>query len=117
VLDRLGETDPELADALRRSMFEFADIAALADADLRTLASHVTIAEWAMALKGSAEAFKQKIFNVLPRSDVQTLRGEMDRLSAVRLAHVDRVQRQIVDAARRLEVAGTIALPRQQSAA
>lgn len=111
IMDSLGRDDPELSENIRRLMFVFEDIAKLADRDIQALLKNVEIAHWAMALKGSSEALREKVMRNMSTRASENLREEMDYLGSVRMSEVESVQQKIVDIVRHLEDTGEISRP------
>lgn len=111
IMDSLGRDDPELSENIRRLMFVFEDIAKLADRDIQALLKNVETAHWAMALKGSSEALREKVMRNMSTRAAENLREEMDYLGSVRMSEVESVQQKIVDIVRHLEDTGEISRP------
>lgn len=111
IMDSLGKEDPELSDNIRRLMFVFEDIAKLGNRDIQTLLKNVETAQWAMALKGSSEALREKIMRNMSTRAAENLREEMDYLGSVRMSEVESIQQKVVDIVRHLEDTGEIARP------
>ena len=108
LMETLTESDPELAEEIRRRMFVFEDLAKLSNKDVQNVLKNVETAQWAMALKGASEELKQIVLGNMSSRAAQLLKEEMEYLGAVRVADVEGVQQQIVDIIRRLEDAGEI---------
>jgi flagellar motor switch protein FliG len=109
IMEQLANESPELADEIRRLMFVFEDISKLGDKDIQQILKNVESSKWAMGLKGSSEALKQKIMGNMSQRAAQTLEEEIEFLGAVKLSDVEKVQQEIVDAVRSLEESGLIA--------
>ncbi len=108
VMETLTESDPELAEEIRRRMFVFEDLAKLSNKDVQNLLKNVETNQWAMALKGASEELKQIVLGNMSSRAAELLKEEMEYLGAVRVSEVEAVQQQIVDVIRRLEDAGEI---------
>jgi flagellar motor switch protein FliG len=108
LMESLQQEDPELVDEIRRLMFVFEDIGKLANKDVQTIMKNVETSQWAMALKGTSEALKQKVLGNMSSRAAAMLREEMDYLGAVRQSEVEKVQQQIVDMVRKLEDMGQL---------
>lgn len=111
IMDTLSREDPELSENIRRLMFVFEDIAKLADRDIQALLKNVETAHWAMALKGSSEALRDKVMRNMSARAADNLREEMGYLGSVRMSEVEAVQQKIVDVVRHLEDTGEISRP------
>lgn len=108
ILESLEQDDAELVDEIKRLMFTFDDILKLDDKAIQSLLKEVDNNQWSVALKGSNDEIRQKIFGNLSQRAAEMLKEEMEYLGAVRLSDVEAMQQQIVDAVRRLEDSGEI---------
>ena len=108
LLENLAQEDPDLAEEIRRLMFVFEDITKLSDREIQAVLKNVETSQWAMALKGSSEELKEKIFGNMSKRAADMLSEEMDYLGPVRASEVESLQQQIVDIVRRLEDAGEL---------
>jgi flagellar motor switch protein FliG len=108
LLENLRGDDPELVDEIRRLMFVFEDVAKLSDKDVQTILKNVENSQWAMALKGTSEALREKVLGNMSTRAAQNLREEIDNLGAVKASEVEKVQQQVVDIIRKLEELGQI---------
>jgi len=108
LMETLTESDPELAEEIRRRMFVFEDLAKLSNKDVQTVLKNVETSQWAMALKGASEELKQVVMSNMSSRAAQLLKEEMEYLGAVRVSDVEAVQQQVVDIIRRLEDAAEI---------
>ena len=111
MLATLEEHDSDLADELRQTLFSFDDLLKLDDDTLRIVLQETDDRQWALALKASPEAVRQKVLGCLPVSVAGAFKVEMDSLGPVRLSEMTTVRQQIADSIRRLEDAGLIVLP------
>ena len=109
-LDHLEEESPELVEEIRRLMFVFEDIVHLAEGDIQLVLKHSDVSQWAIALKGSSDELKEKIFSNLSKQASEKLVEELAFLGPVRRSEVESEQRQIVDIIRGLEDAGLLRL-------
>jgi flagellar motor switch protein FliG len=109
-LDHLEEESPELVEEIRRLMFVFEDIVHLAEGDIQLVLKHSDVSQWAIALKGSSDELKEKIFSNLSKQASGKLVEELAFLGPVRRSEVESEQRQIVDIIRGLEDAGLLRL-------
>lgn len=110
LMDNLGHEDPELVEEIRRRMFIFDDIIKLSDKDMQAVLQAVEVSQWAMSLKGANQEVKDKVFGNMSERAAKMLAEEIDFLGAVRLADVETVQQEVVDAVRRLEETGKITI-------
>lgn len=110
ILDNLSQEDPDLVDQIRRLMFVFDDLLKLDDKAIQMLLKEVENNQWALALKGASEELRQKIMGNLSQRAAVALKEEIEYLGPVRVSDVEATQQQIVDAVRRLEDSGEIAI-------
>jgi flagellar motor switch protein FliG len=111
MLASLDEHDSDLADELRQTLFSFDDLLKLDDDTLRVILQETDDRQWALALKASPEAVRQKVLGCLSSHVAQAFRSEMDALGPVRLSEMTSVRQQIADSIHRLESSGLITLP------
>jgi len=76
ILDKLSETDPELAEEIRRHMFVFEDVVKLDDRSVQMVLREVDTKDLSRALKGSSEEIMLKITNNLSKRAGQLLRRD-----------------------------------------
>lgn len=112
ILEALEESDPDLADEIRKRMFVFEDIVRLDDRSIQQVFREVDSREWALALKTASEEVSARIFKNISKRAGEMLREEMEYMGPVRLRDVEEAQQKIVAAIRRLEDAGEIVIAR-----
>lgn len=108
LMEQLSAEDPELVEEIRRLMFVFEDVTKLSDKDVQAVLKNVETAQWAMALKGTSEALRQKVLGNMSSRAAVMLREEIEFLGAVKQSEVEKIQQKIVDIIRRLEDMGEI---------
>lgn len=112
IMDSLDETDPELADSIRKRMFVFEDIVVLDDRGIQRVIREVESKDWALSLKGSNQATQERIFKNMSQRAAQMLKEEIEYLGPVRLRDVEEAQQRVVAIIRKLEDAGEIVVSR-----
>jgi flagellar motor switch protein FliG len=112
ILDRLTETDPALADEVRKMMFTFDDLIALDDRSIQRVLRDIDSKDLALALKAAREDLREHIFNNMSTRAASMLREEIDFLGPVRIRNVEEAQQRIVTVVRRLEEAEEIVISR-----
>jgi flagellar motor switch protein FliG len=110
LLDVMTNTQPDVAAEIRRAMFTFEDLRNVDVRQLRTLLKEVSSDKLVLALKTASEDTKQKIFGSMSSRAAELLRDDLAALGGVRLVDVEAAQREIIEAAMRLEQEGTISL-------
>lgn len=112
ILDRLAETDPELAEEVRKMMFTFDDMILLDDRAIQRVLREVDMRDLALALKAAKDQLKERIFTNMSTRASETLREEIAYLGPVRIRMVEEAQQRIVNIVRRLEETEEIVIAR-----
>jgi len=112
ILDRLAETDPELAEEVRKMMFTFDDLALLDDRSIQRVLRDVDMRDLALALKAAKDDLRERIFSNMSSRAAEMLREEISYLGPVRIRNVEEAQQRIVTVVRRLEEAEEIVIDR-----
>jgi flagellar motor switch protein FliG len=113
ILAGLEERDQALADEVRSRMFVFGDIVLLEDRAIQLVLRGVEMAQLAIALKGAADAVRDKILGNLSERASQNLTEEMELLGPVRVSMVEEARSSVVQAIRKLEESGQIVIRRE----
>ena len=114
VLELLEIENPELADEVRELMFVFEDILQLDNRTVQRILREVNTKDLALALKGTKEEVREKIFSNMSERAQQMLRDDMEYLGPVRAKDVQEVQSQICVTIKALEASGEIVLERDE---
>ncbi len=112
ILEALEEQNPELADEVRRLMFLFEDIVMLDDRSVQQVLREVDGKDLAVALKGTGETVKDKIFSNMSSRAAENIKEDLEYMGPVRVSQVEEAQQKIVAVIRRLEDAGQIIIAR-----
>ena len=112
ILSRIDEVDPHLAQDIRQRLFTIEDLIKLEDKALQLLLRQVDTKELAMALKGTSDSVRERIYANLSERASENLREEMDLLGPQRLSDVEKARKEIVRTVRQLEQEGSIVLSR-----
>ncbi len=102
--------DPDLAQKVQDLMFVFDNLNALDDRGVQTLLREVSSESLLLALKGSDENMKEKIFKNMSKRAAEMLRDDLEAKGPVKLSEVEAAQKEIVGIARRLSEAGELSL-------
>jgi flagellar motor switch protein FliG len=100
----------EIAAEIRRAMYSFEDLKSLDPRALRTLLKEIPNERLVLALKTASEALRAHIFSSMSARAAEYLKDDLGALGSVRLAEVEAAQRDVVEAALRLQAEGTISL-------
>lgn len=122
VLNRLGgaieaavsahirELDPDLAQQIQDKMLVFDNLVDLDDRAIQLLLREVQSDSLIVALKGTGEALKEKLFKNMSQRAAEMLRDDLDAKGPVRLSEVEAEQRELLRIVRRLAEEGQIVL-------
>jgi flagellar motor switch protein FliG len=112
IVDGLESLDASLADEVRSRMFMFEDIVNLDDRSVQLVLRSVESNELALALKGVADAVREKITANLSSRAAENLVEEVELLGAVRLTQVEEAQQSVIRTIRQLEEQGQLMVRR-----
>jgi flagellar motor switch protein FliG len=106
----LREIDPDLAQRIQDKMFVFDNLVDLDDRAIQMLLREVQSDSLVVALKGTNDALKDKLFKNMSQRAAEMLRDDLDAKGPVRLSEVEAEQREILRIVRRLAEEGQIVL-------
>ena len=109
-MSRLEEKDPLLAEEIRKLMFVFDDISKIDDRGIQSLLREVSTDNLVLALKGTDDVIKDKVFKNMSQRAAEMLRDDLESRGPVKLSDVEGAQKEILGIARRLADEGTISL-------
>ena len=115
ILEALEARSPEIAEEIRRRMFMFEDIVNLDDRSVQLVLRQVEPSDLATALKGVAEAVRDKVTSNLSERGRENLLEEMDLMGPVKVRMVEEAQQKIVSVIRSLEDSGQIEIQRGEA--
>ena len=110
VMKNLGEKDRNLAKEIQESMFTFDTLILMDDRSMQTLLRNVDQEILIIALKGTEDELKDKIFASMSQRASANIRDEMEVLGPVRLTEVQEAQKAVINVARTMSDEGTIVL-------
>jgi flagellar motor switch protein FliG len=110
VIESVREHDAELAQKILDEMFVFEDLLELEDRAIQLLLREVQSESLIVALKGSSDALKEKIFKNMSQRAAELLREDLEAKGPVRVSEVEAEQKEILKIVRRLADAGQIVL-------
>jgi flagellar motor switch protein FliG len=112
ILERLGETHPQVASTLKQALFTFEDLLRIDGRGMQQMLKEVPTDQLVLALKTASEELREKIFGNLSSRAAEMLRDDLSTLGAVRVSDVEEAQRSIVEVALNLETEGRITITR-----
>lgn len=110
ITETLNEQDPDLAGRIQDLMFTFDNLVDIDDRGIQTLLREVSTDNLVLALKGTDDNIKGKIFRNMSQRAADMLRDDLESRGPVKLSDVEAAQKEIITIARRLADEGQIAL-------
>jgi flagellar motor switch protein FliG len=110
VMASLREHDAELAQQIEDQMFVFENLNDLDDRGIQLLLREVQSESLIIALKGTSNELREKIFRNMSSRAAEMLRDDFESKGPVKLSEVEAEQREILKIVRRLADEGQIAL-------
>ena len=110
IIKSLGEKDRLLAKEIQESMFTFDTLILMDDRSMQTLLRNVEQEVLIIALKGTDDELKEKIFSSMSQRAAANIQDEMEVLGPLRLTEVQETQKAIINVARTMSDEGTIVL-------
>lgn len=110
IMENIKEMDAQLGDKIQDLMFVFDNLADVDDRGIQALLREVSSESLIMALKGSDEAVKDKIFSNMSKRASEMLRDDLEAKGPVRVSEVEAAQKEILAIARRMADSGDIVL-------
>lgn len=108
IMGDIEERDPELAEEIAKLMFTFDDLINVDDSGIQKSLREIDSKDLAMALKGSNDAVREKVFKNMSERARGMIQEEMEYMGPVRMRNVEEAQQKIVAAIRQLEEAGEL---------
>lgn len=109
-MEYLKNYDPEMAQKIMDEMFVFENILEIEDRGIQLLLREVQSDSLIIALKGSSDEMREKIFKNMSQRAAEMMREDLESKGPVRLSEVEAQQREILTIIRRLADEGQIAL-------
>jgi flagellar motor switch protein FliG len=110
LMEQMMAADQALASRVQDLIFVFDNLLDLDDRGMQELLRQVPSDKLLLALKGTDEELKQKIFKNMSQRAAEMLRDDLEARGPVRLSEVEAAQKEILVTARKLAENGTIAL-------
>ncbi len=111
ILEQLEETDPEMADAIRKKMFTFEDLIFIDNRGLQAILREVNNDTLVLALKTASDELKEKIFSNISKRAAEMIKDDLEVMGPVRLVEVETAQQEILQVALRLEAESKVVIP------
>jgi flagellar motor switch protein FliG len=110
IMEQITKSDEALAQLIEELVFVFDDLGGVDDRSMQELLRQVPGDQLLLALKGADEPLKEKIFKNMSQRAAEMLKDDLESKGPVRVADVEAAQKTILQVARKLAAAGTIAL-------
>src|SRR5487761_2303665 len=110
VLESVKEFDADLAQKILDEMFVFENVIDIDDRGVQLLLREIQSESLIVALKGSSEELREKIFTNMSQRAAEMLRDDLEAKGPVRLSEVEAEQKEILKIVRRLADEGQIVL-------
>ena len=108
IMEEISEQDFDLATEIKDLMFVFEDMVLLDDKSIQTVLKDVDQADLVMALKGSSDAVKDKVFKNISKRQVDGINDELAFLGPVKSSTVFAAQQKIINVIRKLDEEGKV---------
>ncbi|MEK9148889.1 MAG: flagellar motor switch protein FliG [Candidatus Desantisbacteria bacterium] len=112
IVDALSETEPDLAEEVRKRLFTFDDLVKLDDRALQRILREVDTKDLARAMKSVTGTISGLIYKNMPKRAAEMLKEEISYLGPMRLSEVEEAQQKIIVVVRQLEEQGEIMISR-----
>lgn len=110
VIEGVKEFDAELAQKIVDEMFVWENLLELDDRGIQMLLKEVQSESLILALKGSSEELREKIFGNMSQRAGEMLREDLEAKGMVRVSEVEAQQKEILKVVRRLADEGQIVM-------
>ncbi len=110
IIESVKEFNSDLAQNILDQMFTWENVLELEDRAIQVLLREVQSEGLILALKGSSQEMREKIFKNMSQRAAETLKEDLEAKGAVRVSEVETQQKEILKIVRRLADEGQIAL-------
>jgi flagellar motor switch protein FliG len=110
VVDSIKEFDADLAQKIVDEMFVWENLLTLEDRGVQMLLKEVQSESLILALKGSSEELREKVFKNMSQRAGQMLREDLEAKGMVKVSEVEAQQKEILKIVRRLADEGQIVI-------
>jgi len=110
IMEQIVKADQVLGARIQDLIFVFDNLLELDDRSMQELLRQVPSDRLLLALKGSEEGLKEKIFKNMSQRAAEMLKDDLEAKGPVRISEVEGAQKEILQIARKLADSGAIAL-------
>ena len=108
IMENLTEADFDLATSIKDLMFVFSDLILLDDKSIQTVLKEVDQADLLLALKGTNEGVKEKVFRNISKRQADSINDELSFMGPVKGSVVQQSQQKVVNVIRKLDQEGKV---------
>ncbi len=110
LMEQLLQADEALGSRIQDLIFVFDNLLEIDDRSMQELLRQVASDKLLLAMKGADDAMKEKIFKNMSQRAAEMLKDDLESRGPVKISEVEGAQKEILQTARKLAEAGTIAL-------
>ncbi|HUX63927.1 flagellar motor switch protein FliG [Sulfuricella sp.] len=110
IIASVRDYDPELAQKIQDEMFVFENLLDIDDRSIQLLLREVQSESLIIALKGTSEELREKIFKNMSQRAAEMLRDDLEAKGPVRVSEVEAEQKEILKVVRKLADEGQIVI-------
>lgn len=110
IIASVRDYDPELAQKIQDEMFVFENLLDIDDRSIQLLLREVQSESLIIALKGTSEELREKIFKNMSQRAAEMLRDDLEAKGPVRVSEVEAEQKEILRIVRKLADEGQIVI-------
>ncbi len=110
IMEEITQADQALSARIQDLIFVFDNLLEIDDRSMQELLRQVPSDKLLLAMKGCEDVMKQKIFKNMSQRAAEMLKDDLESKGPVRISEVEASQKEILQTARKLAEAGTIAL-------
>ena len=108
IFDEMDKINPDLSQSIRDKMFVFENILDMDDRSVQRFVRDCDPRDIVYALKSASDEMKQVFFSNMSKRMAETVKGDLEVTTNVRLKDVEEAQQRIVNIIRSLEEAGEV---------
>ena len=110
IMEQIAKADQALGARIQDLVFVFDNLLEIDDRSMQELMRQVPSDRLLLAMKGAEDSLKEKIFKNMSQRAAEMLKDDLEAKGPVKISEVEGAQKEILQIARKLADAGTIAL-------
>ena len=108
IFEELDQKSPELSQSIRDKMFVFENILDMDDRSVQRFVRECDSKDIVYALKTASDEMKEIFFNNMSKRMAESVRGDLETTTNIRIRDVEEAQQRIVNIIRELEDTGEV---------